>query len=226
MKLTSKMLKQMITEEINEGFFGNMFGAFLGKDKESDVVMPLDFRWGKDEIVAPYDKPDEVGYKIHKGRLYKIAKAQGYTDEEIEIIVYCRKNMPLPPGTETSKRLGGLAGTKWALNFPQEGQTKKIPVPKNFRIFYERKYVDELETLAENLSGNRWFQDLFNFLTDRGNGEFRGNYTKGELGALSKKLREPDDTYNRLLRSVGVPMRHLRKDTTRPPSFDKYLGGL
>ena len=223
MKLTSKMLKQMITEEINEGFFGNMFGAFLGKDKEPDVVMPLDFRWGKDEIVPP-----EGGERFtkYRGRLYKIAKAQGYTDEEIEIIVYCRKNMPLPPGTEKTKRLGGLAGTKWALNFPQEGQTKKIPIPKNFRIFYELRYVDELKTLAKNMSGNRWFRDLFNFLTDRGDGEFRGKYTEAEHGALKKLLGAADDTYNRFLSSVGVPERHLPKDTTRTPSFDKYLSGL
>ena len=222
MKLTSEMLKHMITEEINEGVFGDFFGAFLGKDKESDVVMPLDFRWGKDEIVPP-----EGGERFtkYRGRLYKIAKAQGYTDEEIEIIVYCRKNMPVPPGMETSKRLGGLVGTKWALKFPQEGQTKKIPIPKNFKHFYERRYVTLLETLAGNLRGNTWFQDLFNFLTDRGNGEFRGNYTEAEHGALSKKLREPDDTYNRLLRSVGVPEQHLPKDTTRTPNLKNYFGG-
>ena len=223
MKLTSKMLKQMIAEEINEGFFGNMFGAFLGKDKESDVVMPLDFRWGKNEIVPP-----EGGERFtkYRGRLYKIAIAQGYTDEEIEIIVYCRKNMPLPPGMKTSKQQGGLVGTNWASNFEASGQTKKIPVPKNFRIFYERKYVVELETLAENLSVNRWFQDLFNFLTDRGNGEFRGNYTEAEHGELKKLLGAADDTYNRFLRSVGVPEHHLPKDTTRTPTFDKYLSGL
>jgi len=222
MKLTSTKLKQMITEEINEGVFGDFFGAFLGKDKESDVVMPLDFRWGKDEIVPP-----EGGERFtkYRGRLYKIAKTQGYTDEEIEVIVYCRKNMPVPPGMETSKRLGGLVGTKWALNFPQEGQTKKIPVPKNFRIFYERKYVGLLETLAENLSGNKLHQDLFNFLTDRGSGEFKSSYPVDELNALSTIIGGPDDTYNRLLRSVGVPEQHLSKDTARTPNLKKYFGG-
>jgi len=206
MKLTSEMLKHMITEEINEGFLDKFFGAFGAKDKPQDntVAMGLDFRWSEPELA-------------------KQAKALGYTDEEIEIIAYCHENMPVPPGMETSKRLGGLVGTNFSKKF-QDGTSEKIPVPKNFKHFYERRYVTLLETLAENLRGNTWFQDLFNFLTDRGNGEFRGNYTKAEHGALSKKLREPNDTYNQLLRILGVPPKHLPKDTTRTPNLKNYFG--
>ena len=210
MKLTSKMLKQMITEEINEGFLDKFFGAFGAKDKPQDntVAMGLDFRWNTPELA-------------------KQAKALGYTDEEIEIIAFCHANMPLPPRLAdiTTDKLGGLIGTNFSKKF-QSGTSRKIPVPKNFKHFYERRYVTLLETLAGNLRGNTWFQDLFNFLTDRGNGEFRGNYTEAEHGALSKILGAADDTYNRFLRSVGVPEQHLPKDTTRPPSFDKYLRGL
>ena len=208
MKLTSEMLKHMITEEINEGFLDKFFGAFGAKDKPQDdtIVMSLDFRW---------DRPE----------LAKQAKALGYTDEEIEIIAFCHAKMPLPPQLEgiTTEKLGGLIGTKFSKKF-EGGTSEKIPVPKNFKHFYERKYVGLLETLAGNLRGNTWFQDLFGFLTDRGNGEFRGNYTKAEHGALSKKLREPNDTYNQLLRILGVPPKHLPKDTTRTPNLKNYFG--
>ena len=210
MKLTSKMLKHMITEEINEGFLDKFFGAFGAKDKPQDntVAMGLDFRWNEPELA-------------------KQAKALGYTDEEIEIIAYCHENMPLPPRLAdiTTDELGGLIGTNFSKKF-EGGTSEKIPVPKNFKHFYERKYVDFLETLAENMSGNRWLQDLFNFSTDRGDGNFKSSYTDRELNALSKILGAADDTYNRLLMSLGVPKHHLRKDTTRAPRFGKYLRGL
>lgn len=209
MKLTSEKLKHMIAEEINEGFLDKFFGAFGAKDKPQDdtVVMGLDFRW---------DRPE----------LAKQAKALGYTDEEIEIIAFCYANMPLPPRLAdiTTEKLGGLIGTNFSKKF-ENGTSEKVPVPKNFRIFYERRYVDLLKALAAKMSGNRWFRDLFNFLTDRGNGEFRGNYKEAEHGALKKILRAADDTYNRFLRSVGVPPKHLPKDTTRTPNLKNYFGG-
>lgn len=178
MKLTSKMLKQMITEEINEGFLDKFFGAFGAKDKESDIVMPLDFRWGKDEIVAPDDKPDEVGYRIHRGRLYKIAIAQGYTDEEIAAIVYCRDNLPYDG--ERTEKLGNLAGTKWALQFGQTGQSRKIELPDAFIKFYENRgdpeYLSFINKLMENKSGNQWIRDLYCFLTNRNNHQSYGEF--------------------------------------------------
>ena len=212
MKLTSEKLKHMITEEINEGFLDKFFGAFGAKDKPQDdtIVMGLDFRW---------DRPE----------LAKQAKALGYTDEEIKIIADCHANMPLPPRLAdiTTKKLGGLIDTNFSKKF-EGGTSEKIPVPKNFIEFHKPEksgYRSLLETLAENMSGNRWFRDLFNFLTDRGSGNFKSSYTDRELNAFAKIASDPDDTYNRLLRSLGVPKHHLRKDTTRTPNLKNYFGG-